>query len=165
MAEGCLSRTTDNVNVLITNCIKILRRFQFSPLNSSSFHLLLVELVAVAVHELAVLLYKVADTFHQGSNLARIPRPRDEDEDSDDYALVLRALDKAPRFPTPFTIPSYSDPEQYPEGVAALPGYWAEDRIFGGVVLFQRQPGRRTQVSAVVWEPRFLCPVTPLHRC
>lgn len=33
---------------------------------------------------------------------------------------------------------SYSCPEQYPEGAADLPGYWAEDRIFGGVVLFGR---------------------------
>lgn len=28
--------------------------------------------------------------------------------------------------------------EQYPFGIADMAGYWAEDRIFGGVVLFDR---------------------------
>lgn len=33
---------------------------------------------------------------------------------------------------------SYTDPAQYPRGIADVAGYWAEDIIFGGVVLFGR---------------------------
>lgn len=32
----------------------------------------------------------------------------------------------------------YTDHEQYPLGAADMAGYWLEDRIFGGVVLFDR---------------------------
>jgi hypothetical protein len=32
----------------------------------------------------------------------------------------------------------YTDTKQYPRGVADVAGYWAEDLIFGGVVLFGR---------------------------
>jgi hypothetical protein len=32
----------------------------------------------------------------------------------------------------------YMDHRQYPNGLADMAGYWAEDRIFGGVVLFDR---------------------------
>lgn len=42
------------------------------------------------------------------------------------------------RFSTPFCLLRYSKAEQYPEGAADMVGYWAEDRIFGGVVLFGR---------------------------
>lgn len=37
-----------------------------------------------------------------------------------------------------FFHPSYRYHEQYPFGTADMAGYWAEDRIFGGVVLFDR---------------------------
>jgi hypothetical protein len=41
-------------------------------------------------------------------------------------------------FPTLFAHGSYVDHEQCPEGVADMAGYWAGDRIFGGVILFNR---------------------------
>ncbi|KAK7700269.1 hypothetical protein SLS64_011082 [Diaporthe eres] len=41
-------------------------------------------------------------------------------------------------WPTSFAVTSYTDVEQYPDGVADLAGYWAESLIFGGVVLFGR---------------------------
>jgi hypothetical protein len=48
-----------------------------------------------------------------------------------------------PLYPTPpwktlFTHPYYGAEDQYPEGRADVVGYWAEDQIFGGVVLFDR---------------------------
>lgn len=42
------------------------------------------------------------------------------------------------RWATPFSVFNYADPDQYPDGIADVVGYWAEDRIFGGVVLFGR---------------------------
>ena len=39
----------------------------------------------------------------------------------------------------------YDDHGQYPDGIADQVGYWAEARILGGVVLFDRRtPGSRT---------------------
>ena len=40
--------------------------------------------------------------------------------------------------PVAFYHPSYCDHEQYPRGAADVVGYWAEAKIFGGVVLFDR---------------------------
>lgn len=40
--------------------------------------------------------------------------------------------------PTPFCLHEYADAERYPEGVADVTGYWAENWIFGGVVVFSR---------------------------
>lgn len=40
--------------------------------------------------------------------------------------------------PTLFTHPGFTAREQYPNGVADMVGYWAEDRILGGVTLFDR---------------------------
>ena len=42
------------------------------------------------------------------------------------------------RDPTAFCNSSYEAVEQYPNGVADVVGYWAESRIFGGVVVFDR---------------------------
>jgi hypothetical protein len=40
--------------------------------------------------------------------------------------------------PTLFFHRWYLDHQQYPNGIADIVGYWAETRIFGGVVLFDR---------------------------
>jgi hypothetical protein len=41
--------------------------------------------------------------------------------------------------PTLFRHRFYRDYDQYPEGIADGIGYWAEARILGGVVLFDRR--------------------------
>jgi hypothetical protein len=40
--------------------------------------------------------------------------------------------------PTLFWTGAYMDWLQYPNGLADMAGYWAETRVFGGVVLFDR---------------------------
>ena len=42
------------------------------------------------------------------------------------------------RPPTPLLHLEYMDHDQYPLGVADMVGYWAEQQVFGGVVLFGR---------------------------
>jgi hypothetical protein len=50
---------------------------------------------------------------------------------------------------TLFCHPWYRDYDQYPEGIADCVGYWAEERIFGGVVLFDRRdPGSCPEAEA-----------------
>lgn len=41
--------------------------------------------------------------------------------------------------PTLFRHTWYTDYDQYPEGTSGGVGYWAESRIFGGIVLFDRR--------------------------
>ncbi|OAA47844.1 hypothetical protein NOR_02334 [Metarhizium rileyi] len=43
-----------------------------------------------------------------------------------------------PALPSMFTHTEYRFHENYPNGLADVAAYWAEDRIFGGVVLFDR---------------------------
>lgn len=43
-----------------------------------------------------------------------------------------------PPKPTIFTHWAFEDYELYPEGIADAVGYWAEDRILGGVTIFAR---------------------------
>ncbi|KAG6355325.1 hypothetical protein INS49_003286 [Diaporthe citri] len=48
------------------------------------------------------------------------------------------------KLPSLFFHKHYRDYDQYPDGVADIVGYWAETRIFGGVVLFdRRKPSQR----------------------
>lgn len=52
--------------------------------------------------------------------------------------LVEDLVDVAIR-PTLFSHHAYLDADVYPEGVADIVGYWAEDRILGGVAVFDRR--------------------------
>lgn len=48
----------------------------------------------------------------------------------------------------------YRASEQYPNGMADIPGYWAESRIFGGVVLFDRfekATSSEAEAASTVW--------------
>ncbi len=57
----------------------------------------------------------------------------DEDESEED--------DERPEFPRPTTLFAhrlYTARDQYPNGVADVVGYWAENRILGGVIVFDR---------------------------
>lgn len=96
------------------------------PADSRASHLALIELTARAIHRIAVLLFQLDDTCHKGEDLVG------ERPDSCSDRTVP---------PTPFIACSYQFVGQYPDGVADLVGYWAEDQIFGGVVLFERLGG------------------------
>jgi hypothetical protein len=60
-------------------------------------------------------------------------------------------------FPTTLFCHSwYRDYDQYPNGIAGSVGYWAEARILGGVVLFDRrhrnlESAEDTVVSKILW--------------
>jgi hypothetical protein len=74
-------------------------------------------MVAVAVHQLAMLLYKDGNLgLHDDWKTWRVPA----------------------HLPTIFVHRTFAEHQQYPEGVADVVGYWAENRILGGVALFDR---------------------------
>ena len=104
---------------------------------SSSFNLHLLEMIAIAIHDMAANLFA---TFHPDGE----PRRSDSDE-CGFHPDGMISLSTA----------CYINYSRYPRGMADVAGYWAEVQIFGGVVVFNRGPeeGAR-QVSANIhtWE-------------
>ncbi len=60
---------------------------------------------------------------------------------------VRRANEEAGRGLSPFGHPEYRMTEQYPDGEHDVVGYWAENRIFGGVVLLDRSDSWDDQLN------------------
>lgn len=86
-------------------------------------------MVAVALHQLAVLLYKLGDLQqHDEWKLWKAPNR---------YTGPNFWPDPEP-YPTLLFHAWFQEHKQYPEGIADMVGYWAEERILGGVVLLDR---------------------------
>ncbi|KAK7720728.1 hypothetical protein SLS63_009722 [Diaporthe eres] len=117
--------------VLMTVRTDVLERYQAVPVGSRASQPVLIELVAVAVHAIAVKLFKLDS---HGPHKKDTPCPV-KDPYAEAEADIRRRFQP---WPTSFAVTSYTDVEQYPDGVADLAGYWAESLIFGGVVLFGR---------------------------
>jgi len=103
------------------------QRYQDATLGTKDFNVRLLELIAVACHDAAILLHKISNGG-VGTHAEKPPPPEILDHDGIPY----------PPIPTDFYHTEYLDWEQYPEGVADMAGYWAEFELFGGVVVFDR---------------------------
>ncbi len=90
----------------------------------------LVELVALAVHQIAVILFELDTSAHKNDPVYPLP-PKSN-------ASYWMVNPNGPP-PTPFYHRWYKDHRQYPRGVADMVGFWAENEILGGVVLFDRR--------------------------
>ena len=111
----------------------------------------------MTLHQIAVVLYKRNLRLHD----RHITNPRnsvdqltwwrqvDDDEGDDKFPPVYRPEP----WPTLFTHPQYCDYPQYPDGLADNVGYWAEDQIFGGVVLFDRSQPWNTPAADALTSP------------
>lgn len=113
---------------------QILQAYQDTKLGTVAWKLRLLELVVIACHDIAAYLYQLDEGVHKhaewadwrSERLARLPdNPRG------------REVTKCGP-PNLFFVPSYKDPERFSNGLADVAAYWAELRIFGGVVLFDR---------------------------
>lgn len=108
----------------------MLKAYGASPLGSRAFKLRLIEVIATVCHDLAALLHQKYDEgFHKGAHAWTIP-PIPSVHQIAPLTLQLP--------PTVFYHGGYIASDQYPRGVADVVGYWAEARLFGGVVLFDR---------------------------
>lgn len=105
------------------------------PVSSKGFNLRLIELTACAVHGIAVILMQ-ADKIHDPSTT----RGLDIDGVTSWEPERIPTLHRVPYdpWPTLFMNPHFEVHEQYPNGIADIVGYWAENRILGGVTLFDR---------------------------
>ncbi|AEO71879.1 uncharacterized protein THITE_2083603 [Thermothielavioides terrestris NRRL 8126] len=106
----------------------LLSAFQQSYPGTQRFELRLIELLAVSCHQIAVYLYSLDDGVHPHrvyEEWRDLPRERVHGP----FQYIA---------PIPFYHGSYLAHTQYPNGLADVVGYWAEAKIFGGVVLFDR---------------------------
>ncbi|KAK2798095.1 hypothetical protein FQN51_007914 [Onygenales sp. PD_10] len=112
--------------------------YQDSPLMSSSFNMHLLELVAIAVHNLAGNLYL---KFHP-DGATQVLEPNDDPYFKREYISLSTMF--------------YCDPSRFPRAFLDVVGCWAEVQIFGGVVVFDRglAEGERHCHGAYI-HPRF----------
>ncbi|KAK5662340.1 hypothetical protein OQA88_8249 [Cercophora sp. LCS_1] len=117
----------------------LLSAFQRSPVGTQRFELRLMEILAVACHNIAVYLWNLDDGIHKH-------QVYEDWRDKPGQELLGRLI--VYRGHTPFYHNNYQDFDQYPNGLADLVGYWAEARIFGGVILFDRgESGTEVRLS------------------
>ncbi|KAH7176977.1 hypothetical protein EDB81DRAFT_707743 [Dactylonectria macrodidyma] len=113
--------------------------YQRAESGSKAFNVRLVELVAVTLHQIGVLLFQLEFRMHRG----------DIDGITNWKMPPVEGLVDVPPRPTLFSHHAYLDADIYPEGVADIVGYWAEDRVLGGVAVFDR----RTEDSKTIQLP------------
>lgn len=104
-------------------------------------------MIAVAIHQIAVYLYKLDLNLGGHQDYFTWEPPKDD--------MVFYQFYPDGKLPSLFFHKHYRDYDQYPDGVADIVGYWAETRIFGGVVLFdRRKPSQRKAHEDVsFWPP------------
>lgn len=99
---------------------------------SKEFNLRLIELVVVACHQIGSYLFELDDGVHKH-------QLHQDWVDTDSQVTEEEARHRGYALPpTAFFHRSYQAYEQYPRGRADVAGYWAEGKIFGGVVVFDR---------------------------
>jgi hypothetical protein len=87
-------------------------------------------MLADACHQIASYLYSLDDGVHKHSLYYAW-------RDSAEPASTVHRF-PIHRAPTCFYLHSYQDFDQYPNGISDVVGYWAEAKILGGVMVFDR---------------------------
>ncbi|KAK1764961.1 hypothetical protein QBC33DRAFT_579903 [Phialemonium atrogriseum] len=108
----------------------LINAYRVASPGSRAFKTRLIEMIAVAIHEIAVQLFKLGTSLHTNDPIASWVPAKDD--------MFWRFFPQG-AWPTLFRHRWYVDDDQYPDGVADVVGYWAEARILGGVVLFDRR--------------------------
>jgi hypothetical protein len=118
--------------------VQLLQEYSKAKLGSKDFKLRLIEMVAVAVHQIAADLFNFSPKSHTPEFIKYVT----EWQKPTGWVEFFGHREwQEPLFAPPetnFLHASYTDSDLYPNGVADMAGYWVEDRIFGGVVVFDR---------------------------
>ncbi|KAI0385590.1 hypothetical protein F5Y04DRAFT_246226 [Hypomontagnella monticulosa] len=135
-ALECAQEMRDAFNIdLLKFEPELLQAYQFAPTSSRQYQLRLLELTAISLHQIAAYLFRksacVHDLHHSAESGLTIKDITSWQPPPDNWLPVTP-------WPTLFTHPGFTAVGQYPDGEADLVGYWAEDRILGGVMLFER---------------------------
>ncbi|KAI0485626.1 hypothetical protein F4859DRAFT_511820 [Xylaria cf. heliscus] len=133
LCPGVLERLREIRNTHELRSLKfnstLVHAYNSAPPGSRAFQTRLIEIIAVAIHQIAVQLFKSETGFHKNDEMTSWQPPLD--------STYWQTHKRMP--PTLFRHTQYRDYDQYPDGLADGVGYWAENRIFGGVVLFDRR--------------------------
>ncbi|KFA60444.1 hypothetical protein S40285_08269 [Stachybotrys chlorohalonatus IBT 40285] len=117
---------------------QLFQAYSDAEMGSKDFNMRLVEMVAVSVHQIAVALFKLAPKSHTSEHIKSVTEWQ---KPAGWFECYGRRTWEEPLFPPPpthFFHCAYLDFDLYPHGLADVAGYWAEDRILGGVVVFDR---------------------------
>ncbi|EXK44450.1 hypothetical protein FOXG_04052 [Fusarium oxysporum f. sp. lycopersici 4287] len=123
---------------------KTIKAFEDALPGSEQFSLRLIELVAVACHEIGAHLFDLDDGAHKHKVYEEWRQTVLEEKER--RVESQRYYDPPP---IAFCHRAYRYPEQYPKGLADVAGYWAESKILGGVVVFDR--GETEQECNAMW--------------
>ncbi|KAB5547036.1 hypothetical protein GE09DRAFT_1129682 [Coniochaeta sp. 2T2.1] len=110
---------------------ELLSAFQSTSPDTQRFELRLLEMLADACHQIASHLYSLDNGVHKQSFYYAW-------RDSAEPAFSSEPRLPVHRAPSSFYHHSYQDFDQYPNGISDVVGYWAEARILGGVMVFDR---------------------------
>ncbi|KAL9567131.1 hypothetical protein ACKAV7_008900 [Fusarium commune] len=127
---------------------RLLFAYQAASPGSRSFNTRLIEIIAIAVHQIAVILFSLEEGLHKNDGVIEWAPPKSD-------KIWWAHCPNGPE-PTMFFHHWYLSHDRYPNGVADMVGYWAESRILGGVVLFDRRqpiPGSGVDQDAVYIHP------------
>lgn len=112
--------------------MKLLEAFRSAKPASHNFKLRLLELTAVSIHQIAVYLFQLEVNLHdqastRGLDVNAVVELQPEPDDFFNNVDPCR---------THFALQHFTAHKQYPHGIADMVAYWAEDRILGGVAIF-----------------------------
>lgn len=129
LCEGVLERTRALLAAFDASKLRIeqsvLEHFQATDPNSHQFNLRLIEITAVAIHEISLSLFEDKTKSHDDDEIRRVtlwqtpPIVLDDDDRQE-------VLPHPPAKPTLFYHYRYINFEGYPAGLADAAGYWAE---------------------------------------
>ncbi|EXK98260.1 hypothetical protein FOQG_01230 [Fusarium oxysporum f. sp. raphani 54005] len=135
LCDGILDSTRGFRSTFDRNILKfdsrLLFAFQAASPGSRSFDIRIIEIIAISVHQVAVILFTLNEGLHKNDGVIEWAPPKSD-------KIWWAHCPNGPE-PTMFFHHWYLSHDRYPNGVADMVGYWAESRILGGVVLFDRR--------------------------
>ncbi|ROW05789.1 hypothetical protein VMCG_05227 [Cytospora schulzeri] len=139
LCPGVLDTTRHSCSTFDLKVLKfdsqLLHSYHAASLGSRAFKTRLIEMVAISIHQIAVYLYNLDLDLGGHKDLVAWVAPTND---------LLYMIYPDGKLPSLFFHSQYRDIDQYPNGAADMVGYWAENQIFGGVVLFdRRKPSER----------------------
>lgn len=111
---------------------KLLQKFQAARIETPQFNFRLVELMAEACHQIAIYLYQL----NEGAYKHQLHKDWLDKVRSEPEQVRRKRYYEAP--PVAFFHCAYRNSDLYRQGDADVVGFWAEGRIFGGVLWFDR---------------------------
>lgn len=111
--------------------------------------------MALSIHQVGILLFRNGHKLHDGDIDSVVLW--EDPEKWEQYGNRWIEKVRYDPWPTLFFHPDFTSHEYYPNGLAEIVGYWTEDRMLGGVVLFDKgDSGLEVSCSSTLWSAYIL---------